>query len=112
MRAFVENEFNYYPLTLMFHNRTLNNKINKLHERALRTTYKDEKSTSSELLEIDKSFIIHEGNKQILATLMYKVKHNTSPHILNDIFNGCDSVDNSRTERLLKMYVQQQYTVQ
>ena len=43
MRAFIENEFNYFPLTWMFHNRTLNKKINKLHERALCLTYKDEK---------------------------------------------------------------------
>ena len=75
MRAFIENEFNYFPLTWMFHNRTLNNKINKLHERALRLTYKDEKSTFSELLEKDKSVTIHERNIQKLATLMYKVKN-------------------------------------
>ena len=62
MRAFIENEFNYYPLTWMFQNRTLNNKINKLHERALRLTYEDENSTFSELLEKDKSVTFHERN--------------------------------------------------
>ena len=91
MRAFIENEFNYCPLTWMFHNRTLNNKINKLHERALHLTYKDEKSTFSELLEKDKSVTIHERNIQKLATLMYKVKNKISPPIIN----GCDSVYNS-----------------
>ena len=88
MRAFIENEFNYCPFTWMFHNRTLNNKINKLHERALRLTYKDEKSTFSELLEKDKSVTIHERNIQKLATLMYKVKNKISPPIINEIFNG------------------------
>ena len=39
MKAFVISQFNYCPLTWMFHNRTLNNKINKLHERALRLVY-------------------------------------------------------------------------
>ena len=84
----------------MFHNRTLNNKIDKLHERALRLTYKDEKSTFSELLEKDKSVTIHERNIQKLATLMYKVKNKISPPIINEIFNGCDSVYNLRTEKL------------
>ena len=36
MKTFITSQFNYSPLTWMFHNRTLNNKINKLHERALR----------------------------------------------------------------------------
>ena len=31
MKSFVTSQFNYCPLTWMFHNRTLNNKINKLH---------------------------------------------------------------------------------
>ena len=100
MRAFIETEFNYCPLTWMFHSRTLNNKINKLHERALRITYKDEKSTFSELLEKDKSVTIHERNIQKLATLMYKVKNKISPPIINEIYNGCDSAYNLRTEKL------------
>ena len=40
MRTFIESQFNYCPLVWMFHNRTLNNKINKLHERALRIVYR------------------------------------------------------------------------
>ena len=39
-KSFVTSQFNYCPLTWMFHNRTLNSKINKLHERALRFMYK------------------------------------------------------------------------
>ena len=99
MRAFIQNEFNYCQLTWMFHNRTLNNKINKLHERALRMTYKDEKSTFFQLLEKDKSVTIDERNIQKLAT-MYKVKNKILPPIINEIFNGCDSVYNLRTEKL------------
>ena len=45
MKTFIQSQFNYCPLTWMFHNRTLNNKINKLHERALRIVYKDNNST-------------------------------------------------------------------
>ena len=32
MKAFVNSQFGYYPLIWMFHIRTLNNKINKIHE--------------------------------------------------------------------------------
>ena len=40
-RAFIESQFGYCPLIWMFHNRTLNNKINRLHERTLRLVYND-----------------------------------------------------------------------
>ena len=36
MKTFTQSQFNYSPLVWMFHSRTLNNKINRLHERALR----------------------------------------------------------------------------
>ena len=36
LKAFIESQFSYCPLVWMFHSRTLNNRINKLHERALR----------------------------------------------------------------------------
>ena len=42
MKAFIESQFQYCPLLWMFHSRTLNNRINKLHERALRLVYKDD----------------------------------------------------------------------
>ena len=34
MKAFIESQFNYVTLVWMFHLRTLNNKINSLHEEA------------------------------------------------------------------------------
>ena len=38
MKAFVESQFGYCSLIRMFHNRGLNNKINRIYERALRIT--------------------------------------------------------------------------
>ena len=70
----------------MFHSRTLNNKINKLHERALRLVYNDQKSTFKDLLNMDQSFTIHERNLQKLAIEMYKVKNNLSPSFMKIIF--------------------------
>ena len=51
MKTFVESQFNYCPLIWMFHSRHLNNKINNVHEKALRIVYSDDKSTFQELLD-------------------------------------------------------------
>ena len=53
MTTFITSQFNYCPLTWMFHNRTLNNKINRLHERSLRLVYEDETLSFQELLDLD-----------------------------------------------------------
>ena len=45
--------FNYCQLIWMCHNRTKNNKINRLHERCLRLLYNDKKSSFHDLLEKD-----------------------------------------------------------
>lgn len=36
LKTFIESQFAYCPLVLMFHSRILNSKINHLHERTLR----------------------------------------------------------------------------
>ena len=86
MRSFVESEFGYCPLIWMFHNRTLNNKINHLYESALRLVYKDHNSTFSELLCKDNTLNIHQRDLQKLAIEMYKIKNNLSPSIVTDLF--------------------------
>ena len=86
MKTFVQSQFNYCPLVWMFHNRTLNQKINKLHERALRIIYKNDNSTFQELLDKDGSVTIHQRNLQRLATEMFKIKHHLSPLPMQDIF--------------------------
>ena len=87
----------------MFHNRTLNNQINNLHERALRLVYKDDASTFRELLDKDNSFTIHERNLQKLATEMYKVKTNQSPDFMKSIFPSAENMYNLRNNREFKI---------
>ena len=58
MKTFIESQFNFCPLIWMFHLRTLNNKINRLHESALRIVYSEYKSSFCELPQKDKSFSI------------------------------------------------------
>ena len=64
----------------------MNNKINKLHERALRIVYGDKKLTFEELLEKDDSVMIHHKNLQKLATEMYKVNCKISPTPMQHLF--------------------------
>ena len=86
MRTFIQSQFNYCPLVWMFHNRTLNSKINRLHERALRIVYKNDELNFNELLELDNSMTVHHRNLQILAIEMYKVKNKISPLPFREIF--------------------------
>ena len=44
----------------MLHSGTLNNKINCIHEKALRTIYSDYKLSFNELPDKDDSFTIHQ----------------------------------------------------
>ena len=86
MKSFIESQFSYWPLIWMFHSRTLNNRINRLHERGLRLVYKDTQLTFEELLCKDNSFTIHHRNLQKLATEMYKVYNNLCPIAMKSIF--------------------------
>ena len=87
MKTFIISQFNYCSLIWIFHNRTLNTKINKLHERALRLVYKNDTLTFQELLELDNSFTVHERNLQKLATEMYKVNNHLSPLPMQSLFS-------------------------
>ena len=86
MKTFITSQFNYCPLVWMFHNRSLNHKINRLHERALRIVYQNENLTFQELLDKDNSVTTHHKNLQKLATEMYKIKNHLSPLPMQELF--------------------------
>ena len=62
MKTFIESQFNYCPLTWMFHSRELHSKINKSKERALRIVYKSPNLTFQQLLDLDKTHCMHHRN--------------------------------------------------
>ena len=88
MNAFVTSQFFYCPLVWMYHSRTLNNRIKKIPEKALRVVYKEETFLSfDDLLKSDKSVSIHQKNLQILVTEIYKTKNDLESEIMKDTFH-------------------------
>ena len=71
----------------MFHDETLNNKINRIHERALRIVYRDKTSNFTELLQKDNAVIVHQKKLQVLATEIYKVKIGLAPQLFKEFFS-------------------------
>ena len=86
MKTFVDSQFNYCPLIWMFHSRRLDNKINNVHEKALRIVYSDYKSTFQELLDKDASFSVHHRNIQTLAIEICKHIHGLLSAIMGEVF--------------------------
>ena len=87
IKALIISQFNYCPLLWMFNTKLLNNRINSLHEKALRVTYQDRNSSFSNLLNLDKSVSIRCRNIKYLLMEIYKVKMELSPPIMSDIFS-------------------------
>ena len=95
MKAFISSHFGYCLLVWMFHSRKLNNRINRIHKRALgvvyddnisTVVYDDNISTVDNLLKKDGLVSIHMRNIQAIAIKLYKVVHNFSPKMMNQIF--------------------------
>ena len=86
MNIFFSSQFDYCPLTWMFRNRSLNHKINRLHERCLRVVYNDSHSSYDELLNLGNSASVHHRNLQILATENFRVYTRSGTDILNEVF--------------------------
>ena len=102
MKAFITSQFGYCPLVWMFCSRSANNRINRIHERPLRVTYNDDKSSFVELLDKDNSVLIHHRNLQLICTEIYKIKHNLSSEILKKVFNIINPKFNLRRRTLFE----------
>ena len=76
----------------MCHSRTINNKINSLHERCLCIIYNDYRSSFEYLLDRDKGVTIHLKNVRTLAIETFKVSENLSPQLVTEIFEKRNNV--------------------
>ena len=70
----------------MYCQRQSNNLINRIHERALRITYKDYTSDFANLLRKDRSVTIHQRNVHALASEVFKTVNDQNPVFMKNIF--------------------------
>ena len=82
IHGFFNAQFDYCPTIWMFHSRSLNNKVNRLHERCFRMIYNDKQSNFEELLVRES---IHHRNTQRLVIQIYMVANGMSPDIMSKI---------------------------
>ena len=76
MKVFVISKFDYCFLIWIFDSRAQKNRINKIHERALRLVYRNKNFSHSEQLERDNAVTIHQRNLQFLVTEIFKIRNN------------------------------------
>ena len=97
----IKSQFNYCPLVWMFCSRQSNNLINKIHERSLRISYKDQKTSYHNLLETHNELTIHQRNLQVLMTEIYKIVNGVAPPIMNSLFEFRNNEYNIRSFQVL-----------
>ena len=106
MKTLTTSQFSYCPLVCMFHSRTMNNRINKHHEKALRLVYSNKSNLScDDLLKQDKLVKIHHKNLQIPATEICKVKNDLGPKIMADIFHFAEKPHNLRNTSIIQWQI-------
>ena len=82
MNTFVMSQFSYFTLIWRFHDRSVSKKVNKIHKRALRISYKDSCTSFEDLLEKAESVSIHQRNLKSLANEIFKTQSNLNPNFM------------------------------
>ena len=73
-KAFAVSQFNYCPLVRMFHTKESYDRINSLHEKALKLTCPNRNLSFDEFLKLDKSVSIHYRNLYFLTEIYIMLK--------------------------------------
>ena len=81
----IKSQFRYCPLVWMFCSRQSNNLINKIHERSIRISYKDQKTSYQNLLETHNELTIQQRNLQVLMTEIYKIVNGVATPFMNSL---------------------------
>ena len=81
-KSMIKPQFNYYPLVWMYCSRKSNNLINRVHERGLRLTYRNETYKQFQQILSDKNEpTIYQKKLQVLMTEVYKIVNGIAPPI-------------------------------
>ena len=108
-KSMIKSQFNYCPLVWMVCSRQSNNLINKVHERGLRLTCRDETKDFQQILREQNEITIHQRNLQVLMTEVYKIVNSIAPPIMNPIFQFRYNTNNIRNFQ--EIYTENRKTV-
>ncbi len=84
--SFIMANFKYCPLIWMFCGKGANNKINRIHKRALCVLFDDHETPFAELLVRSNERTVHVQNLQRLMIEIYKTLHHQNPVFLSELF--------------------------
>ena len=101
--TFLMSQASYCLLIWMFYDRHVNNKMSRIHERALIIAYKDYASTFEKMLDMDISVTVQQRNLQLLMVEIYKAKYNLSPSFMKQIFEEKEMSYNRRCPNKLRL---------
>ena len=83
----IKSQFNYCPLFWMFCSRKSYNLVNKVQEKALRLTCKDDENNFQTLITENNETFKHRRNLEFLKTeIIYKIKNNHPSPIMHHLF--------------------------
>ena len=83
----------------MFCSRKSNDLVNKVQERALKLTFKDNENNFQTLPNEDNETSVHIRNLQFLMMDIYKLKNNYAPPIMHHLFQFCKNIFNLKNFR-------------
>ena len=95
-KSTIKSQFNYCSLVWMFCSRQSNNVINKVLERGLGLTYRDETKDFQKLLREHNDITVHHNNLQALMTEVNRIVNGIAPPIMNSLFQFRSSSNNTR----------------
>ena len=90
--SFVSSQFGYCPLIWMFHGKSSNDAVNRVHRRGLRAVYNDFVSDYDTLLRKGNHQMIHQVNLKKMMLKVFKCIHNDGPALLNGMFTPKDDI--------------------
>ena len=85
-KSMIKSQFNYCPLVWMFCSRQSNKLINKVPERGLRLTHRDETKELQQILRKQNEITIHQRNLQVLMREVYTIVNGIARPIMNSLF--------------------------
>ena len=84
------SDFNYYPLVWMLSHKKLLNKIQSLHNRALRFLLNHYVSSYEQLLEKSGKFNMNIRRVRFLCIEIYKTLNDLNPSFMKELFKKKD----------------------